>query len=70
MADISGAGDCRGEDDAALFLQTDKGVAAGGIVRRDIIAGDRNQTAAFSETRQRRADMADGGFGKASLDMG
>ena len=69
MADIGLAGDRRREDDAAFFLQADEAVAPGRLIGTDIVAGDRDQAAAFGKTRERRADMADRGFGKTALDM-
>ena len=55
VADIGLAGDRRGEDDAAFFLQAHEAVAPGRLIGTDIVAGDRDETAAFGETRERRA---------------
>ena len=69
VADIGAAGDRRGEDDAAFLLQAHKGLAPGRLIRTDIMAGDRDETAALGEPRQRRADVAHRGFGEAAFDM-
>ena len=70
VAGIGLAGERRGEDDAALLLQADEALAPGRLIGTDIMAGDGDEPSALGETRQRRADMADRGFGKAPLDMG
>ena len=69
VAGIGLAGERRREDDAALLLQTHEAVAPGRLIGTDIAAGDGDEAAAFGETRKRGADMADGGFGEAALDM-
>ena len=54
MPRINAAIDGGGEDDASTLLQSDEGVAPGGMVGRETGAGDRHQAAAFGETRERR----------------
>ena len=68
VADIGLAADRRGEDDAAFLLQFDEAVAAGGVVRSEIVAGDGDETPAVGQTCKGGADMADGGLGKAHAD--
>ena len=58
------------EDDAPAFLQGDEGVAPGGIVGRAARAGDRDQTTAFGQARQRRRDMTERCIGHAAVDIG
>jgi hypothetical protein len=50
---VDAAGDRRGEDDAGFLLQTDKGLAPGRIVGRQVMAGDGDEASAFSEARER-----------------
>ena len=69
VARIGLAGECRREDDAALLLQTHEAFAPGRLIGTDIAAGDRDEPAAFGETRERGGDMADRRFGEAALDM-
>ncbi len=69
VAGIDATVDCCGEHDTPAFLQSDEAVAPGGIVGREIGAGDRNQAAALGEPRQRGRDVAQRSVGDASLDM-
>ena len=66
---VNAAIDGGGEDNAATLLQSDEGVAPGGIVGREAGAGDRDEASAFGETGERRRDMTQGGVGDPAVDM-
>ncbi len=63
------AGNRRGKENTALLLQIDEAVAAGGIIRSDVVAGDRDEAAAVGKAREGGADMADRGVGEAHCDI-
>ena len=55
-----------GEHDAAMLLKPDEGVTPGWRIGGEVRPGDRHQPPAIGQTRQRRGDMAIGGFGHAA----
>ena len=57
------------EHDAPALLQPDEGVGPRRIVGRAARPGDRDQSAALGETRERRGDVAQGGVGHAAIDI-
>ena len=57
------------EHDAPALLQPDEGIGPHRIVGRAVRAGDRNEPASLGKTRERRADMAQGGVGHAAIDI-
>ena len=59
-----------GEHDAAALLQTGEGGGPGWIVGREARAGDRHETTAGREARERRGDVAEGSVGHTALDIG
>ena len=56
------------EHDAPALLQPDEGIGPHRIVGRAVRAGDRDESATLGKTRERRADMAQGGVGHAAID--
>src|SRR3546814_12838739 len=61
MPGIGFAGKPGREDDAAPLLPAQEAVAPGGVVGRETVAGDGDQTAAIGETGERRAEVFDRG---------
>jgi len=59
-----------GKHDAATLLQAHESVGPCGIVGCEGRAGDRDQAAAFGQSRQRRCDVAQSRVGHAPIDMG
>src|SRR3546814_4159497 len=61
MPGIGFAGKPGREDDTAPLLPAQEAVAPGGVVGRETVAGDGDQTAAIGETGERRAEVFDRG---------